>query len=33
MCTRFGRNKAQKANGVMGEISSNKRITANFELK
>lgn len=31
-CTRFGRNKKQKSNNRIKEISSNKRITANFEL-
>lgn len=33
ICTRFGRNKAQKANNGIGEISSAHRITSNFELK
>jgi len=32
-CNRFGRNKKQSANNVMGEISSANRITATFELK
>mgnify|MGYP005987480621 CR=1 FL=1 len=31
-CTRFGRNKKQKTNNRIKEISSNNRITANFEL-